>query len=30
LIWLDKGKIVRDGSPEETAAAYRLSEGIAV
>jgi ABC-type polysaccharide/polyol phosphate transport system ATPase subunit len=30
LIWLDKGKIVMDGSPEETAAAYRLSEGIAV
>ena len=30
LIWLDKGKIIMDGNPEETANAYRLSEGIAV
>lgn len=30
LIWLDKGKIIKDGNPEETANAYRLSEGVAV
>jgi ABC-type polysaccharide/polyol phosphate transport system ATPase subunit len=30
IIWLDKGKIIMDGDPEETAGVYRLSEGIAV
>ncbi len=30
LIWLDRGRIVRDGKPSDIAAAYRQSEGLSV
>jgi lipopolysaccharide transport system ATP-binding protein len=29
LIWLDRGKIIRDGNPAEVAAAYRQADGLA-
>jgi homopolymeric O-antigen transport system ATP-binding protein len=28
LIWLDRGKIIRDGEPSEVAAAYRHADGL--
>lgn len=28
LIWLDAGRLVRDGAPEEVAAAYRQAQGV--
>jgi ABC-type polysaccharide/polyol phosphate transport system ATPase subunit len=29
LIWLDRGKIIRDGNPAEVAATYRQADGLA-